>query len=191
MTKNREPSTAKFELMECAVSLFQKFGYDKVSIKQICEAHGISKTTFYFHYKSKEDLMLGFFGSVNESNEKNIVSLFEYDTAVGQLWNLTKMYIQRFVDMGVDFGRVLFRIYLSSTESPVLPKNIYMRNAMINLLKRAQRNREIANKTGTSQLYETLIYTMNGIGYGWVMEDGDFDLVEGSKKAFDCLLMTV
>jgi AcrR family transcriptional regulator len=189
--KHETISTAKLELMECAVSLFRKFGYDNVSIRQICESHSISKTTFYFHYRSKEDIMLGFFNRVNMNIEENFASLFEHDTAVSQLWSLTKMYIQRFVDMGVDFGRVLYRIYLSSVKSPLLPKNIYMRDAMINLLKRAQRNREITNKTETSQIYETLIYTMDGIGYGWLMANGDFDLVKRSKRAFDCLLMTV
>lgn len=181
-------SNTKAELMDCAISLFEKYGYDNVTIKQICSTYGISKTTFYHHYKTKEDLIIGFFSSVNTGIERNMASVLVGDTAVSQLWQLMKLYFQRIVASGANVMREVYRVYLSNTKSPILPDNIYLREAIINLLERAQRNDEMKNKSDIHFLYETLIYLMDGVGYAWVMVDGKFDLIEKSKNAFVSLL---
>ncbi len=41
-----------------AAELFADYGYDKVSIRQICEAVGIRKPTLYYYFKDKETLLL-------------------------------------------------------------------------------------------------------------------------------------
>jgi len=178
----------KTELMECAIALFEEHGYDNVTIKQICSTYGISKTAFYFHYKTKEDLIIGFFGNVNSDIEQNMAMILKGETAVSQLWLLTEQYVKRSVETGVNVSREVFKVYLSNRQSPLLPENIYLREAMINLVERAQKNNEIANQSDILLLYETLIYLMDGAGYAWVMAEGAFDLIEKSKSAFICLL---
>lgn len=48
-TKNRIFSAAK--------KILQKEGYDALSIKNICEAAGVSNGSFYHHFKTKDDLL--------------------------------------------------------------------------------------------------------------------------------------
>lgn len=182
-------SVAKVELMECAVKLFQEYGYNKVSIRQICNTCGISKTTFYFHYKSKEELVLDFFNRVDIGIEKNIAVVFEGETSVKQLWNLTTLYLQHHVYVGVNVSREVYVTYLYNNLSPVMPQNVHIREALLNLLNLAKKKKEIANQSDVPDLYDTLNYTMTGVIYNWHMADGNFDLLEVSKKAFDSLLM--
>jgi AcrR family transcriptional regulator len=46
------------KIMEAAIKLFSKRGYNKASVDEICEEAGISKGAFYHHFKSKQALFL-------------------------------------------------------------------------------------------------------------------------------------
>lgn len=48
-------------LIEEATALFASRGFDAVTVDQIARASGVAKGTFYFHFDSKEDLLLGLF----------------------------------------------------------------------------------------------------------------------------------
>ncbi len=45
-------------LVESARNLFMRFGIKRVTVEEICETAGISKMTFYKHFKNKIDLAL-------------------------------------------------------------------------------------------------------------------------------------
>jgi AcrR family transcriptional regulator len=45
------------KLVETAWGLFWKFGFTRVSIEEICKEAGVSKMTFYKHFKNKTDLV--------------------------------------------------------------------------------------------------------------------------------------
>ena len=45
-------------ILDCALRLFQRNGYDAVSIGQIAAAAGVSVPTFYAHYPSKEHVVM-------------------------------------------------------------------------------------------------------------------------------------
>lgn len=57
--KNSSKSNAtKNKIFLTAAELFGNYGYDKVSIRQICEAAGVQKPTLYYYFKDKETLLL-------------------------------------------------------------------------------------------------------------------------------------
>ena len=43
-----------------AVELFSEQGYDKTSLREIAERLGVTKAALYYHFKSKEDIVLSF-----------------------------------------------------------------------------------------------------------------------------------
>ncbi len=47
----------KREIIETAFNLFVQNGYERTSVQQIIDTLGISKGTFYHHFKSKDDLL--------------------------------------------------------------------------------------------------------------------------------------
>ncbi len=52
------PATTKQRLVEAATSRFYRDGFRNVGVDQIFADVGISKTAFYKHFESKDDLML-------------------------------------------------------------------------------------------------------------------------------------
>jgi AcrR family transcriptional regulator len=45
-------------LLEIAIDLFIEKGFDKTSLREIAEKLGVSKAALYYHFKSKEDILL-------------------------------------------------------------------------------------------------------------------------------------
>lgn len=52
------PKTGRERLVAAAVELFYRRGFGAVGIDQVIAAAGVTKTTFYKHFESKDDLMV-------------------------------------------------------------------------------------------------------------------------------------
>ncbi len=52
------PTTGRERLVAIAIELFYRQGFSAVGIDQILDAAGVTKSTFYKHFESKDDLMV-------------------------------------------------------------------------------------------------------------------------------------
>jgi len=52
--KSQETRERIFKAAKC---ILQKYGYEELSIKNICEEAGVSNGSFYHHFKTKDDLL--------------------------------------------------------------------------------------------------------------------------------------
>ncbi len=52
------PNPKYIQLVESAHGLFWKYGIKRVSVEEICRTAGVSKMTFYHHFKNKVELAL-------------------------------------------------------------------------------------------------------------------------------------
>lgn len=57
MAQQRSKETRK-QIMDAAIELFCRQGYDAASVAEICEKAGVSKGAFYHHFPSKQTLFL-------------------------------------------------------------------------------------------------------------------------------------
>ena len=54
----RSAEETRIALMEAALQMFQKDGYEKTSTKRVCAQLGISGPAVYYHFKSKNELLV-------------------------------------------------------------------------------------------------------------------------------------
>jgi AcrR family transcriptional regulator len=57
MRITKEPEERKAEMIEVAERLFLEKGYDQTAISDIVRAVNVAQGTFYYHFKSKEDIL--------------------------------------------------------------------------------------------------------------------------------------
>jgi AcrR family transcriptional regulator len=53
----KEPEERRNEILDTAETLFFTKGYGKTTVNDILQAIGIAKGTFYYYFKSKEEVM--------------------------------------------------------------------------------------------------------------------------------------
>lgn len=93
--------TTRGRLIEAAVCRFKREGFRNVGIDQVYNDVGISKTAFYKHFESKEDLMLAVLTEQNRLLDETLAGMIRErggPTAVGQLrslFDLVEMIIER------------------------------------------------------------------------------------------------
>ena len=56
------PKTGRARLVHVAIELFYSHGFQAVGVDQILAAAGVTKTTFYKHFESKDDLLVAAIG---------------------------------------------------------------------------------------------------------------------------------
>lgn len=55
--RERKRAALRHDILEAAVALFQKHGYENFSLRQVAEEIGYSPTTIYLYFDNKDDLL--------------------------------------------------------------------------------------------------------------------------------------
>ena len=53
----KTPEVRRAEILQAASELFQKIGYESTSVDSIVRSAGIAKGTFYYYFKSKDEVL--------------------------------------------------------------------------------------------------------------------------------------
>jgi AcrR family transcriptional regulator len=103
------PSSTRQRLIDSAIRRFYRDGFRSVGIDQILADVGISKTAFYKHFESKEDLMLAALENQNcwlQETFRRLMQEHGGPTALGQLHALLDV-VEQIVETD-DFRGCLF-----------------------------------------------------------------------------------
>ncbi len=57
-TKRAPRGETRERILDVALELFNEQGYDKTSLREIAERLGVTKAALYYHFRSKEDILL-------------------------------------------------------------------------------------------------------------------------------------
>ncbi|WP_339205654.1 TetR/AcrR family transcriptional regulator [Paenibacillus sp. FSL K6-3182] len=55
---NKKPEIRRAEIIEASLELFRENGYNQTAVDDIVNKLGIAKGTFYYHFKTKYDIMI-------------------------------------------------------------------------------------------------------------------------------------
>ncbi len=123
--------TTKERILESALTLFAKNGYDGTSVEQIATEVGIKAPSLYKHYKGKEDIL----NALIDSAEVRYEEMFGSERNTGKVPKNPEEFIQ------VTMGRIAFTI-----KDPVIRKTRML------LVQEQFRNERIAEVTTRHQL---------------------------------------
>lgn len=180
-TKNR--------IIECSIELFRQFGYNQVTIEDICKESGITKSTFYYYFKSKDALLANFSLYSDSYVEKNFNQMIVSSNYVEQLWNFYKISTNPTFSAGFEISKQIFISNLNEDHHYFAPGDVKLWETEKLLIMKAQEYKQIQNTAPADELAETLVYAMEGVTLVWCIKNGRFDLYEQVKKVFNNILM--
>lgn len=148
--------------------LFNEYGFDRVTVDDICEAAKVSKSTFYNLYKSKEDL---FMLATDDERCQYIQTHYKYDESlpVSELFH-------RFFQVNFDFvllrsrseTRMLYRGYLTTGNllAPLSVDNVYLAE-LHRLIKRGLAENVLRGNLSPEYYWRMITDAMIGCFIGW------------------------
>ena len=187
MKKNEKMDT-KEKIREEAIKLFKEHGYNRVTVMQICEAAGITKRTFYYHYKSKEQLISGVTNSMGIKAEQLVSTMISQKSNLGVLWEIMSTYSKNSVNMGPD---LIMQVYISefnSGKTENFPQDAYLFSTTVQIIKKAQNSGESSNMADALDTAFALYHSFRGATITWAASNGSFDLNVCFLKLFNTIL---
>jgi AcrR family transcriptional regulator len=105
----------KEQLLTTAIELFKKEGYQNVTVQSICDACHVTKGSFYYHYRYKEDLLMDYYHITSEGELTEVLAdILVLPDSLQKLWRLFQFYIDSSTRLGADLLKNLMKINLDN-----------------------------------------------------------------------------
>lgn len=185
-----ENSTKK-KIREVALELINKKEYGNVTLKEICEASGINKHTFYYYFKSKDELLKGYYKIPCQLNSYDLATIMTADSHVEQLWLLNKRFVDFIQKSGVSIVKQIVIKNLTDENIGTFKVNDERKEFLklqIDITKKGQKKGEILNETRADILVILLFQQLHATAVRWCFKNGDFDFENVSRYFFEVIL---
>ena len=94
--------------MATALGLFTERGYDNVSVKDICEAANIPRSSFYLLFADKADIMTHLLQSVKQNFYQEMPEFIRAENDFERIWFLTNSYVKYAELFGLEIIKQYF-----------------------------------------------------------------------------------
>lgn len=189
MTKRQEKSRTNYNaVLDTSIVLFNKKGYKDTTIKDICEATGLSNGSVYHLFRNKDDILrhiyerdinisIGLTQDLERKVQDPYHYLLNFMLDIQRLWEKT--------------GPMLLSNKSHwATSRTTLGCSPIQREELHTFITLAQERGTIANTSDPATLVEFLFTMQRGILYGWIIRD-DFDMDMYAKTFWPPVIRTL
>lgn len=187
MARKADAGDTKEIIRTCAIDMFREKGFKNVTIMQICEAAGVTKRTFYYHFNSKDDLIYGLIDNSGRKAEKLLDALAQKQSNIGILWALMSVYSIDTSNYGPEITRQIYIHALEGTEEN-FPYSTYLFQTAVKTVDNAQKEGEIKNTAPPEDLIFALYHAFRSVAITWASQNGSTDLISGFRQVFSVIL---
>ncbi|HEY5534249.1 MAG TPA: TetR/AcrR family transcriptional regulator [Ignavibacteria bacterium] len=177
-----------------AIELFKEKGFKNVTINEICKKCRIAKRTFYYHYDSKNTLLLNYFSLVDSEIDNIVTDLPEDMPWLEKSWELKKIYIENITNLSTDILKNIIKIDLdnqnkmfSGSLSDFDLKIKSIRELTIEFTKKGQESGEIDDAFSPKEMSYSFAAAFLGLLVDWSSKDGNYDIIKESKIIYDMI----
>ncbi|MGN4126443.1 TetR/AcrR family transcriptional regulator [Lysinibacillus sphaericus] len=180
-TRQKKALETRDKLLKTSLDLFNKYGYEHVSVEQITKACHVSKGTFYTHFPSKYDVILekfkeldSFYSTVEKSIDRNLPAsekiLLLYKEQMLYLTNIVGKDLLRTVYTAAMTNQVEKEHYLISPQRKIFQiLNTYIEEGI--------ELGEFRQDLQATHMQKIIQRCMRANVYDWLIHNEDFDLV--------------
>ncbi|HPF06924.1 MAG TPA: TetR/AcrR family transcriptional regulator [Spirochaetota bacterium] len=158
----------KERIIDVSLDLLHRRGYYDTSINDIIENSGIKKGSLYFHYKSKDTLIIEVLNEALERYEQQISEGANHSNPLDQIIDkidaITGYHVNGDISKGCLFGNMALEIGHDGSDISVLVESIFKRweTNFISLLNQAEKNGEIKLKEPARVLARMILASVEG-----------------------------
>jgi AcrR family transcriptional regulator len=185
ITKRKQQAlNTRRKIFDTAIKLFAKKGYERVTVDDICRKAGVSKGSFYNHFKSKDQVIIEEFLKIDDYYQEVLEKVENRGDYTDKLIELSKLSLKYINDQGLRTIKVAYYSQISPGVklSPVAdPKRVLYRMAE-QLVREGQEKGEIRSDLSSTDIAYTFIRCIRGIIYEWCLQNGRFDLEEAGDN---------
>ncbi len=178
------------QLIDAALLLFKKRGYDHVTVDDICAKVGVTKGAFYSHFRSKDQIVAEEFFKFDEQYLSMLQEVLKIDNYLERALAFGRLAFTGMQDRGVDLVRTVLHGQLApGTKSAFMTswrRPIY--GIVDGMVKEGQEHGAVRADIESGDVAEAFIALVRGILFDWCSKNGKYDLVEAGVQALALML---
>lgn len=175
------------KLKKVAIDLFKTYGYNNVSVRQICNAAGVPRSTFYSMYSGKDDLVISIYTVNLDISEKKLEELAHTKNDLERIWAIYSQYIKLAMNVGTEVSAALMIIELNRNVG-IYDAMKKVRRYSVALCQNCQEQGLVMNPWPAEQLIPMVSASLNNQVFEWCRCKGDYPLMENARMTFEALL---
>ena len=167
-------------IIEAAVRLFKKNGFENVSVNDICTEAGIARSSFYRVFSGKKEIISTVLEDARSIHNATVGDLLDAENDFERMWALCDRNLTIVLDFGPELTGSLLSMELS--EAFGIMDIIHGMDAwLIKLTKNAQKAGIILNPEAPEVLAPLVTDLMYQVTYDWCRCKGGFSLRQKAR----------
>lgn len=181
-SRYKQAIQTKNKLMEVSTELIRRYGYDSVTIQQICKTAGVSTGAFYHHLKSKAGIIIEGYAECDNYFEDMVTQQVTGEGFIEKILKYIGYQMKYAEDMGIDLMIQLYKAQITEGNDFFLSDDRGLPKGLFKLVKEAQDNNELSKNCSYKQLGKEILIISRGIIYNWCQCGGSYPLIPLAEK---------
>lgn len=185
---NKEELTTKMRIVNSAIELTKEYGFASVSVNQICKAVGITRSTFYYHFKTKDEVFDYHILNPELYIMDNILPVLDTTDPLKQFMLIINIFLKQLVEVGPEALRLIYKRGIEAKVHINVLQDFTLWQLYVKLIKKAQDSGEIENTANPESIMEAILYMLKGIVITWCNQEFSFDFYAECNRMLDVIL---
>lgn len=183
-------SEIRARIIETSWKLFHEKGFGDTTINDIIREAGISKGTFYYYFRSKDNL-LDTLSDVLDAEYERLAGEMPEDMHSFDKLVMLNYLVHSFINENIDYKLLA---YLYSTQivkdhsSSLLDRNRFYFRLLEQIIEEGRKKGELTEELSVSETVKYYGMQERALVTDWCMNNGSYHLGEYSKKMFPMMI---
>ena len=173
--RQAQAQSTRSAILEAAGTLSRQNGFDKLTIRDICRAAGVTTGAFYHHFSSKSDLLKQGFASVDMYLEKAMETHRELPP-LERLKTILQLYAQFIEEQGWETLSLYYRRRLSVADGSSMSPDRFTLRAMAQCLGELSSQGTLSKACTPEWTAEFFFRHFRGTVVDWILRRGSYPL---------------
>lgn len=172
-------------LFESAVKLFHAKGYGSVTVDDITQEAGTAKGTFYTYFRSKSDIIIEEFRTIDQFYRKYSRNLARYETPTQKILAFVRVQMRYVRDkVGLEMLKILYasNIMEPDTEKILIDKKRFLHELVRGIIEEGQASGEFRTDVSSDRLAQLFNRSFRSVFLDWAISSNAFDLVDEAME---------
>ena len=178
------------KIIDTAWNLFRDNGFSGTTINDIIREAEISKGTFYYYFRSKDDMLDTLSVVLDEQYEDLAATIPEDMDSFDKLVQINYV-VHTYINDNIDY-RLLAYLYSSQIvkdqSSSLLDRNRFYFRFLEQIIEEGRRKGELTEELSVSETVKFYALEERALVTDWCMNNGGYHLGEYSKKMFPMMI---
>lgn len=171
----------KRAIFESAIALFKKKGFDQVTVEEISREAGTAKGSFYTYFRTKSDIIIEEFRTIDGYYERYQKTLRKYSSATDKIKAFTKAQLRYVRDqVGNETLKILYSNNLmdASADKILIDPSRYLHALVRDIIVEGQEKGEFRSDKTADELSTLFNRGMRSVFLDWAISSNAWDLVK-------------